>query len=205
MPRRGRDRGCSRCGSASERGEMSLRNVLDALVGSAPFERLLLERARPIVAKVDAGQDGFLSGLAVAMDGPLIVVTPGPHEAEELAPEIGAYLGGDRVALLPAWDALPYEGMDPAPEVAARRADAIGRLRAAAGPFVVVAPYLAAMQAVPPTLGSAEPLQLAAGVELAPDALAERLSERGYVRVDVVERRGEFAVRGGVVDVFPGI
>jgi transcription-repair coupling factor (superfamily II helicase) len=184
---------------------MSLRDVLDALIGSAPFERLLLERARPIVAKVDAGQDAVLAGLAVALDAPLMVVTPGPRESEELAPEIGAYLGADRVAFLPAWDALPYEGMDPSPAVAARRADAVGRLRTAEGPFVVVAPYLAAMQAVPPTLGSVAPLQLAAGVELAPDALAERLSDLGYVRVDVVEHRGEFAVRGGVVDVFPGI
>jgi transcription-repair coupling factor (superfamily II helicase) len=184
---------------------MSLREVLDALVGSAPFERLLLERARPLVAKVDAGQDAVLAGLAVALDAPLLVVTPGPRESEELAPEIGAYLGPDRVALLPAWDALPYEGMDPAPEVAARRADAVGRLRVAEGPFVVVAPYLAAMQAMPPTLGTAGSVQLAAGVELAPDALAERLSELGYLRADVVERRGEFAVRGGVVDVFPGI
>ena len=92
-----------------------------------------------------------------------------------------------------------------APEVAARRADAIGRLRSAEGPFVLVAPYLAAMQAVPPSLGTIRPLQLAAGIEMAPDRLAERLSELGYVRVDVVEHRGEFAVRGGVVDVFPGI
>ena len=184
---------------------MSLRDVLDALVGAAPIERVLLERERPIVAKVDAGQDALLAALAVALDAPLMVVTPGPREAEDLAPEVGAYLGPDRVALLPAWDALPYEGMDPAPEVAARRADAIGRLRGASGPFVVVAPYLAAMQAIPPTLGTARTVQLAAGVELAPDALAERLSELGYTRVDVVEHRGEFAVRGGVVDVFPGI
>src|SRR5688572_7413056 len=119
MPRRDRDRGCSRCGFACGGGGMSLRDVLDALVGSAPFERLLLERARPIVAKVDAGQDAVLAGVAVALDAPLLVVTPGPREAEEIAPEIGAYLGQDRVALLPAWDALPYEGMDPAPEIAA--------------------------------------------------------------------------------------
>ncbi len=184
---------------------MSLREVLQALVTSEPFGRLLLERARPIVARADAGQDFLLAGLAVALDAPLMVVTPGPREAEELASEIGAYLGPEAVALLPAWDALPYEGMDPAPEVAARRADALGRLRAVEGPFVLVAPYLAAMQLVPPTLGTVPPLQLAAGVELAPDMLAERLSDLGYVRVDVVEHRGEFAVRGGVVDVFPGI
>ena len=183
---------------------MSLRDVLDRLVTSAPFERLLLERSRPIVADVEAGQGFLLAGLAVALDAPVLVVTPGPHEAEELAAEIGAYLA-DEVALLPAWEALPYEGMDPSPEVAARRADAVGRLRAAAGPFVAVAPYLAAMQRMPPTLGTVDGLELVAGKELAPDALAERLSDLGYARVDVVEHRGEFAVRGGVVDVFPGI
>ncbi|MDP9118657.1 MAG: hypothetical protein M3M93_00060, partial [Actinomycetota bacterium] len=137
---------------------MTLREVLDVLVGSPPFERLLLERARPIVAKADAGEDFLLAGLAVALDAPLMVVSPGPREAEELTSEIGAYLGPENVALLPAWDALPYEGMDPAPEVAARRADAIGRLRSAEGPFVVVAPYLSAMQAVPPSLGTVRPL-----------------------------------------------
>src|SRR5687767_2741023 len=150
---------------------MSLREVLQALVTSEPLERLLLERARPIVARADAGVDFLLAGSAVALDAPLMVVTPGPREAEELTSEIGAYLGPENVALFPAWDALPYEGMDPAPEVAARRADAIGRLRSAEGPFVVVAPYLAAMQAVPPSLGTAGPLQLAAGVEIAPDTL----------------------------------
>ena len=72
---------------------MSLREVLEALVTSEPFERLLLERARPIVARADAGQDFLLAGLAVALDAPLMVVTPGPREAEELASEIGAYLG----------------------------------------------------------------------------------------------------------------
>jgi hypothetical protein len=183
---------------------MSLREALDALVDSEPFERLLLARARPIVAKAEAGEDFLLAGLAVALNAPVLVVTPGPKEAEELTTGIGAYLGPDDVALLPAWDALPYEGMGPAPEVAARRADALARLRSADGPCVVVAPYLAAMQAVPPSLGTVGPLQLAAGVEIAPHLLAERLSELGYVRVDVVEHRGKFAVRGGVLDVFPG-
>ena len=75
---------------------MSLREVLDALVTSEPFERLLLERARPIVARADAGQDFLLAGLAVALDAPLMVVRPGPREAEELASEIGAYLGPER-------------------------------------------------------------------------------------------------------------
>ena len=92
--------------------------------------------------------------------------------------------------------------MDPSPEVAASRRRRRG-LRAATGPFVVVAPYLAAMQRMPPTLGTVAGLELVTGVELRPTR-SRSGSAWGYARVDVVEHRGEFAVRGGVVDVFSG-
>jgi transcription-repair coupling factor (superfamily II helicase) len=183
---------------------VSLADALAALVASDPFERLLLARERPIVAHAEAGEGFLLAGLATGLDGPVLVVAPGPREAEELAPAVEAFLGAERIALLPAWEALPYEGISPSPEVAARRANAVQRLREAKGPFVLVAPALAAMQGLIPTLGAVPPVELVAGRELPPDALAERLVEIGYSRADVVEHRGEFAVRGGVVDVFPG-
>jgi transcription-repair coupling factor (superfamily II helicase) len=183
---------------------MPLRDVLDALVASEPFERLLLERSRPIVARAEAGHDALAAAIAVALEAPILVVAAGPREADDLAAGVGAYLGAAGVGSFPAWDALPYEGMDPSPEIAARRADAIARLRSVEGPFVLVAPAVAAMQGLPPTLGATPPLQLAAGLERPPDALAERLVALGYTRTDLVEHRGEFAVRGGVLDVFPG-
>ena len=68
---------------------------------------------------------------------------------------------------------------------------------------MVVAPVLAVLQGIAPTAGRAEPIRVEKGGEAAPDVLAERLVELGYLRVDVVEHRGEFAVRGGVLDVFP--
>ena len=183
---------------------MSLEQVLEALVTSEPFERLLLERARPILARADAGEDAVVAGLARALDSPVLAVTPGPREADALAVGTAAYLGDDRVALLSPWEALPYEGIGPTPEIAARRADALHRLRHANGPFVVVAPALAAMQGLIPTLGTVPPVELVAGREFGPDALADRLVDLGYARADVVEHRGEFAVRGGVLDAFPG-
>jgi transcription-repair coupling factor (superfamily II helicase) len=184
---------------------VDLRQALDVVVGSEPFERLLLERARPIVAHAGAGEAMVVAALAHALDTPVMAVAAGPREAEVVAADVEAFLGQDMVALLPAWEALPYEGISPAPEVASRRDEAVRRLRAASGPFVLVAPALAAMQGLIPTLGSVAPSQLVAGRELPPDDLAERLVDLGYSRVDVVEHRGEFAVRGGVVDVFPGI
>ena len=183
---------------------MSVEDALGTLIGSEPFERLLLERARPILAHADAGVDAVVAGLARALETSVLAVTPGPREAEALVAGASAYLGDSRVALLPAWEALPYEGIGPTAEVAARRADALHRLREARGPFLLIAPALAAMQGLIPTLGSIPPLELVVGRELPPDGLAERLVELGYTRADVVEHRGEFAVRGGVVDVFAG-
>ncbi|MGZ8606533.1 MAG: transcription-repair coupling factor [Actinomycetota bacterium] len=181
-----------------------LERLLDVLIGSDAFERLLTERARPILARADAGEDFVVAALARALDAPVLVVAAGPREADPLVRGAEAWLGEGRAAYLPPWEALPYEGISPSPEVAARRASAVHRLREADGAFVLVTTGLAAMQGLVPTLGRIPPLEIASGVELPPDALADRLVELGYGRTDVVEHRGEFAVRGGVVDVFPG-
>ncbi|MEP6476390.1 MAG: transcription-repair coupling factor [Actinomycetota bacterium] len=184
---------------------MILGSALDAIVASAPFERVLLSRDRPILARAGAGTDAVAAALSRALETPVLLIAPGPHEAEQLADGVEAWLGPEAIALLPAWEALPYEGLSPSPEVAARRADAVARVRAAGHrPFVLVAPVLAAMQGLIPTLGSDPGLDLVTGLGLAPDTLAGRLTDLGYIRADVVEHRGEFAVRGGVVDVFPG-
>ena len=181
-----------------------LEHLLDTVIRSDPFERLLTARERPILARADAGEDAVVAALARALETPVMVVAPGRREAEPLVLGAEAWLGPERVAWLPPWEALPHEGISPSPEVAARRAEAVRRVRAAEGPFVLVTTGLAAMQGLIPTLGATEPVVLAAGIELPPDALAERLVSLGYVRADVVEHRGEFAVRGGVLDVFPG-
>src|SRR5262249_22508006 len=83
------------------------------------------------------------------------------------AEDLEAFLPGE-VAVLPAWEALPYEGISPAPDVAARRAAAVRRLRDAHGATVVVAPALAAMQGLVPTLGTTPALELVAGREPPP-------------------------------------
>jgi transcription-repair coupling factor (superfamily II helicase) len=181
---------------------VSLEALVETLVGSPPFEQMLLARERPIHAHLEAGEAFVLAGLATALDGAVLALTPGPHEADGLVSDVSSFLPGGAV-LLPAWEALPYELISPTPEIAARRSSAVRRMREAAGPLVVVAPVLAALQRLAPTIGTTAPIELAVGSTIAPDALTEQLLELGYQRVDVVEHRGEFAARGGVLDVFP--
>jgi transcription-repair coupling factor (superfamily II helicase) len=176
--------------------------VLKALIESAPFQGLV---ARPGPARVDpAGRACVLAGLAATLEAPILAVTPSPREAGPLARDIEAFLGPGTAAHLPAWEALPVEGISPSPEVAGRRAEAGRRARSAEGPFVLVVPAVAVAQRIPPTLGAVEPLVLEPGGAAEPDVLAEALVALGYVRADLVMHRGEFAVRGGLVDVFPG-
>ena len=75
--------------------------MLDLLARSEAFDRLLASSARPRVARAEAGQDFAIAALARALDGPVMAVANGPHEAETMARGVGAYLGGDRVGRQP--------------------------------------------------------------------------------------------------------
>ncbi len=149
---------------------------------------------------MSAGGRAFaLAGLADQLGEMLLVVVPGERDAEELADDIALFL--DDVTLAPAWETLPFEHVSPNIATMARRAAARHRLDMGGGPAVVVASIRSAIQRLSPS--SPEPLLLARGDEAAIDDLVRTLADLGYSRTDRVEGRGEFAVRGGIVDVFP--
>jgi transcription-repair coupling factor (superfamily II helicase) len=183
---------------------MKMRELLDALLESERFQAVLARSGSRLARSEAAGHAYVAAAVATALDGPVLLVSPGPREAESLADGAAAFLGPERVAVFPAWEALPLEGISPSPGVAARREVAARRLHTVTGPSIVVAPVAAALQRVPPSLGRRDGVELEAGKEIAPDILAERLVALGYVREDLVQHRGEFAVRGFIVDVFPG-
>jgi transcription-repair coupling factor (superfamily II helicase) len=185
-------------------GKEELKQILDQAAASGPFGRLLAASGPVRRAQAaTSGQPFVAAALAHALDAPILAIAHDPRAAEEVAAAATVFLGPDRVIRFPAWESLPYEGISPAPQVAGARARSAYRLRTARGPMVVSAPALAAIQGLVPTLGRHEPLTLRAGASIAPDALADRLIALGYSRVDVVEHRGEFAIRGGIVDLFP--
>ncbi len=181
-----------------------LLEVLDRAAASAPFERLLsAPSGRRVFHAAPPGHAFVAAALARALDAPVLLVAADPRSAGELAAGARTFLGSGSVLGFPAWESLPYEGISPAPTVAGERARAAFALRHARGALVLAAPVLAALQGLSPDLGAHEPLHLAPGLTLPSGALAEQLAGLGYVRADVVEHRGEFAVRCGIVDVFP--
>ncbi len=194
---------------------MALSGLLD-LLGSDPAlgEAIGLARAGAagtLDLTAPGGLRPFLVAALVAQAGrPLLAVTATGREAEDLVAALGSLLGPDAVADFPAWETLPHERLSPRSDTVGRRLAVLRRLAhpdptdPTVGPLkVVVAPVRAALQPIVAGLGELEPVHLRMGQSADLDDLVAKLAAAAYTRVDMVERRGEFAVRGGLIDVFP--
>jgi len=157
------------------------------------------------------GPAGIRPPLLAAMAGkrPLTVVTATGRDADELAAALRCYLNHDDVAVLPSWETLPHERLSPRSDTVARRIAVFRRLAhpGEAGPIgairVLVLPVRALLQPVVDGLGELEPVSINLGDRVDLEQVTQDLVDAAYQRVDMVEKRGEFAVRGGILDVFP--
>ncbi|MDO5735685.1 MAG: transcription-repair coupling factor [Propionibacteriaceae bacterium] len=160
-------------------------NALDVTVVPAFF---------PVAAAMVAAESGRT----------VLLVTSTYREAEQLTGEMESLLGEEAVCYYPAWETLPHERLSPRPDTVGRRLSVLRRLRGDASqvPQVVVAPVRSVLQPQVRGLSAMQPVTVTAGQEYELSALLSDLVGAAYNRVDLVERRGEFAVRGGIVDVF---
>ncbi|HEX9766165.1 MAG TPA: DEAD/DEAH box helicase, partial [Nitriliruptorales bacterium] len=149
----------------------------------------------------------YVLSLLAEQAWPLLVVTPRTSDAEAIVDGLKALLGEGRVALFPPWETLPHERLSPQPATVGRRLHVLDRLvRPEAHPeplLAVVTPIRAALQPMDPQLADRAPLILDRHYRDGLDGVVDQLVELGYERVAQVEQRGQFAVRGGIVDVFP--
>jgi transcription-repair coupling factor (superfamily II helicase) len=180
-----------------------------------PVLSALLGEDDAVVVVPDAAQPFVLAGLVECTSAPVVVIAlPTSAQAERFAHDLGAYLGEDRVLLFPAWETLPFERISPSVETMGTRLRVLAMLQRltnddngerANAPLVVVAPIKALLQRLGTSHTPISSLLLRQGDEIDLDGLVSWLSARGYRREYQVEHRGEFAVRGGIVDVFPSL
>jgi len=142
----------------------------------------------------------LLAALHEELDRQLVVLVPEDADARDLAEGVAWFVGDERVALLPSRGVQWGSGLDPAPHLVGERARALDVL-AAGG--LVCASAAALAEPLPPADVRPEPLRIAAGEEVSLEQLSESLALAGYERVERADERGQFAVRGGLVDVFP--
>jgi transcription-repair coupling factor (superfamily II helicase) len=170
--------------------ELAESDRLRAFAEALPARARVSEPALPLL----------LAALHETLDRPLLVLLPEDADARDAAEAAGWFLGEERVALLPSRGVRWDSGLEPPPHLVGERARALDVL-AAGG--LVCASAAAVAEGIPPAKARPEPIPLVVGDEPGTEGLAESLALAGYERVEQAEERGQFAVRGGIVDVFP--
>ncbi|TMM07421.1 MAG: transcription-repair coupling factor [Actinobacteria bacterium] len=163
---------------------------LSAFAEALPTRARVSEPALPLL----------LASLHERLDRGLVCALPEDADARDAAEAAAWFLGEDRVALLPSRGVHWASGLEPPPHLVGERARALDVL-ARGGLVCTSATALA--EGMPPPGERPEPIGVAQGQEPRIDLLAEGFALAGYERVERVEERGQFAVRGGLVDVFP--
>ncbi len=193
---------------------MSVTGLLSVLLADPVLAQALEAVGRPGAGGRDLIAPVGLRPLIVAAVAgtrrTVLVVTATGREAEDLQAALTGLLAVERVALFPSWETLPHERLSPRADTVGRRLAVLRRLNRpvaddpSAGPLdVVLCPVRSLLQPMVPGLGALEPVRAFVGAEIELDAMVDALAAAAYSRVDLVEKRGEFAVRGGIVDVFP--
>ncbi|HEX5449724.1 MAG TPA: transcription-repair coupling factor [Gaiellaceae bacterium] len=168
------------------RAQDRLREFAAALPGRARVSEPLL----PLV----------LAALHEEVNRGLVVVLAEDADARDAADAASWFVGEEQVALFPSRGVHWGSGLEPPPHLVGERARALDVLSRGG---LVCASAVAIAEGIPPAGVRPLALTVAKGDEPGLDALAEHLADAGYERVERVEERGQFAVRGGLVDVFP--
>ncbi|MGR4009084.1 transcription-repair coupling factor [Leucobacter sp. 1207-22] len=191
---------------------MSLAGIERLLEASPSFARALEEHTSDAeFSALEGLRAPLLAGLlrkrrAAGDRGALLVIAATSREADSLRSALASLVPEAITAEFPAWETLPHERLSPSAETVGKRSEALRVLQSAGAdqPVILVASVRAALQPISPHLSNSQPIELRAGQDsVGLDLIAAELVQYAYTRVDMVTRRGEFAVRGGILDVFP--
>ena len=163
---------------------------------------------------LQGGARAFVLSLSAARaQRPALIVAASARDAENLYDDLAFFTGEERAMapfrrrlhLFPSWEILPFENLSPHPDNIAGRLEGLYKLVEESAPILIATPAALMQRVIPKDILKQSYLYLVAGQELAREPLLEHLVQWGFQNVPLVEERGDFSVRGGIVDVFsPG-
>jgi transcription-repair coupling factor (superfamily II helicase) len=186
-----------------------MRGILKPLGRAQEFisleQGLAKNNKQQMVYGLSGSQLSYLfAGLAEkAAPHPVLIVTPGEREANILADELAGFLPGLAVRLFPVWQLPPYQIFAQSKEVVAQRLQVLEGLIRGERMVVVVPAEALLRRLTPPRDYSAAVLRLATGERVDLAELLHSLLTLGYERAELVEERGQFGLRGGILDIYP--
>ena len=178
------------------------------------LQNMLRAAGRLTIAGVPEGMDALLLAGLTRGDAPRPILHVARDDARmsRMAEALAFFAPGLETLSLPAWDCLPYDRISPAGPVVSQRVDTLTRLARApresgsqpAASRVVITTVSALLQRVPPAETFREAVfEVAVGGRFARDEFGRFVARNGYRRAETVRESGEFALRGGIVDIFP--
>jgi len=136
--------------------------------------------------------------------GPFLVIVPQLQDGESLRDDLRFFQNRKdcNCFVFPPWETLPYDEIPPHPEIITERMKCLFSLLGGEE-VIVISPVKALMQKVlPPSALKESTLSLSIGEEVDRDGLVRFLNESGYTRMNVVEERGDFSLRGAIIDIY---
>jgi len=186
---------------------VTIRSLISAAASARSLEpaRKLISQELFAPAKT---QIIALAAMLSSSDKPLVVVSASGRASEEIGEALAELVPELEVINFPSWETLPHERLSPSPQVVGQRMRVLHRMSELSRvkikhPVLVSLSVRAALQPVVGGLDSHPPLQVVSGNHYLLPELTLKLIEIAYERVDLVTRRGEFSIRGGILDVFP--
>jgi transcription-repair coupling factor (superfamily II helicase) len=172
--------------------------------GASSFFRSGRSPGRQTISSAPEGHDAFVLGQIAAGGERLLHVCRDDGRMARLQADLAFFHPELPVLAFPAWDCLPYDRVSPNPEILSRRITALAELARGASVAIVLTTVNAAVQRVPPRKTFAERmLTLERGSAMPLDRLKSFLERNGYNRAETVREAGEYAIRGGLLDLYP--
>ena len=186
---------------------MTLAAVSTAIAQDDVIQETIVDLAhtKAIRLAVPKSAISYVAG-AIAQNFPVVLIAATERAAQDYANVLQDFVPAQNIAVFPAWETLPHERLSPSSDTVGRRMAVLRRLahpEELGAISVLVTSARAFIQPIVAGLGQIPALNFATGVDLSLEKLVSELSRLGFDRVDLVDRRGQFAVRGGIVDLFP--
>ena len=175
----------------------------------SPLRHALSTPGRTLVTNAPVGIDAVVLAELLDSQGPgtILQITRDDARMTQLAETVGFFAPEVEIVQLPAWDCLPYDRVGPHRDIVAARIDGLSRLIEQPEPAarrLVITTINGFLQRLPPReLLAGRVMQVAVGQTLAPEELTAFLVRNSYLRSATVSEPGEYAQRGGILDVFP--
>ncbi|TDX51261.1 transcription-repair coupling factor [Orenia marismortui] len=156
-----------------------------------------------ILGLADSSKNFFISNLKSQLEDGLLIITSSMQKADNIYEDLIRLLPEDDVFIFPRIEILPYESLEIEDTIKTERLNVLNKLVSGEKKVIISSIQTLLEVIIPPDIYTELLVEFSIGDELEVEAFSQKLREIGYERLEMIEAKGQFSIRGGVVDIFP--